>query len=136
MALDPAIDFDEGSGADISGWPHVLQCLTDVFSTNFADRVIREFYGSVVPRFLGENLTEQTVVPFFSAIAASILQWEPRYRVTKITPKSVGRDGRIRVTMEGEYRPRALIGDYTVEGSRRITVLGGSGGTLEVLNDA
>lgn len=134
MAVDPSIDIDIETGADVTGWPHVLQCIQDFFVQPFGERVMREWYGSAVPRFLGENLTTSTVVPFFAAMASAIEQWEPRYRLTKVVPESVGRDGKLRVYMEGEYRPRALLGDFTPEGARRITVLGGSGGTVEVTN--
>lgn len=134
MALDPSIDIDEGTGADISGWPHVLQCIGDFFTTSFGERIMREWYGSMVPRFLGEPLNTQTIVPFFSALASAIEQWEPRFRITRVIPESVGRDGRLRVVMEGEYRPRALLGDFTPDGARRITVLGGSGGQTELVN--
>jgi phage baseplate assembly protein W len=132
MAVDPSIDIDAETGEDISGWPHVLQSIQDFFITSFAERVMREWYGSAVPRFLGENLTVSTVVPFFAAMASAIEQWEPRYRLTRVVPESVGRDGKLRVYMEGEFRPRALLGDFTPEGARRITVLGGSGGSVEV----
>jgi len=132
MALDPSIDMDAVSGANISGWAHVLQSIEDFFTTRFGERVMREWYGTVVPAFLGEPLNVQTVVPFFTAICAGIEQWEPRYRITQIVPESVGRDGRLRVHLEGEYRPRALLGDFTPEGARRVTVIGGAGGAVEV----
>lgn len=127
MALDPAIDMDVGSGGDIAGWPHVLQSLEQIFTTRFGERAMREWYGSMVPAFLGENLNSQTIVAFFSAISAAVEQWEPRYRITRIIPDSVGRDGRLRITLEGEYRPRALLNDFTPEGARRVTILGAAG---------
>lgn len=129
---DPSVDFDVETGADISGWPHVVQCVADFFATSFGERVMREYYGTAVPRFLGENLNTQTVVPFFAAMASAIEQWEPRYRVTKIIPESVGRDGKLKIVIQGQFRPRALLGDFTVAGSRRITVTGGSGGQAQV----
>ncbi|MBK8085056.1 MAG: GPW/gp25 family protein [Devosia sp.] len=79
-------------------------------TTRFGERIMQEFYGSMIPAFLGENLNTQTVVPFFTAIAAAVEQWEPRFRIIQIVPESVGRDGRLQVHMEGEYRPRALLG--------------------------
>jgi len=130
--IDPSIDIDCETGGNISGWPHVLQCVADFFATAFGERVMREWYGTAVPRFLGQQLNTQTVVPFFSAVSAAIEQWEPRYRITQIVPESVGRDGRLRVHIQGQFRPRALLGDFTVEGARRITVTGGSGGQVEV----
>lgn len=131
MALDPSIDIDAASGADIAGWPHVLQCLETIFVTRFGERVMREWFGSIVPAFLGESLNVQTVVPFFAAISSAIEQWEPRYRITRIVPESVGRDGRLRIVLEGEYRPRALLGDFTVEGARRV-ILGANDNSLRL----
>lgn len=130
---DPSIDIDAVSGADISGWPHVLQCVEDFFTTRFGERVMREWYGTLIPAFLGENLNTQTVVPFFAVVCASFEQWEPRFRIRQITPESVGRDGRLRVQIEGEYRPRALLGDYTPDGARRITIARGAGGQAEIV---
>jgi len=132
MASDPSLDMDAGTGAKISGWPHVLLSIEDFMTTRFGERIMREYYGSMIPAFLGENLNTQTVVPFFTAIAAAVEQWEPRYRIIKITPESVGRNGRLKVTIEGQYRPRALLGDFTPEGARRLTVLGGAAGEIEV----
>lgn len=89
---------------------------------------MREWFGSSVPAFLGENMNTETIVAFFSAVGAAIDQWEPRYRVTKITPESVGRDGRLRIYIEGEYRPRALLNDFTPEGARRVMIVGSAEG--------
>lgn len=130
MAFDPSIDIDAGSGADVAGWPHVLQSLEEIFKTRFAERVMREWFGSMVPAFLGENMNVQTIVPFFSAIASAIEQWEPRYRVTRVVPETVGRDGRLRVLIEGEYRPRALLGDFTPEGVRRVVLAANDNGYM------
>ncbi len=129
---DPSIDLDAGTGGNIQGWPHVLQCIEDFFTTRFGERVMREWYGTIVPAFLGEQLNEQTVTRFFLAMAAAIEQWEPRYLIVLIRPESVGRDGRLRVHLEGQYRPRALLGDLTPEGARRITISGGTGAQIEV----
>ena len=124
MAVDPSIDMDAGTGGDINGWPHVIQSMADFFATRFGERVMREWYGSAVPALLGENMNEATIVPFFSAVASAIEQWEPRFRVVRVVPERVGRDGVLRVTVEGEYRPRALLGDFTPDGAKRVVVYG------------
>ncbi|MCR6673231.1 GPW/gp25 family protein [Devosia ginsengisoli] len=130
MASDPSIDIDAATGANIGGWPHVLQCLNEIFVTRFGERVIREWFGSNVPRLLGEPMNSQTIVPFFAAIASAIDQWEPRCRVIRVVPDSVDRGGMLRVHVEVEYRPRALVGDFTVDGARRVTFETGSSGGL------
>ncbi|XOK12626.1 GPW/gp25 family protein [Agrobacterium tumefaciens] len=128
MALDPSIDIDAVSGVDIVAWPHVLQSIQQILTTRFGERVMREWFGSAVPNLLGENLTTKTVVAFFSAVSSAIEQWEPRFRVIRIIPESVGRDGRLQVQIEGEYRPRALLGDFTPEGARRVTIAANDNG--------
>ena len=122
QAFDSSLDIDRDTGADIVGWPHVVQCMGDFFTTPFGERIMREWYGSLVPRLLGENMTDRTIVRFFSAIVTAIEQWEPRYRVTKVTPLRVGRDGGFAVRLEGQFRPRALLGDFTSEGPRHVTI--------------
>lgn len=122
MATDPSLDIDAATGGDIRGWGHVLQSLEVIFTTRFGERVMREWFGSIVPAFLGENMNTQTIVPFFSAISSAIDQWEPRYRITQIIPERVGRDGHLRIVLHGEYRPRALLGDFTPEGARRVFI--------------
>lgn len=135
MSFDPSLDIDAATGADIAGWPHVIQSLGQIFATGFGDRIMREWFGSAVPRVLGENLNTQTMLPFFAAITSAIEQWEPRFRVVQIIPESVGRDGRLQITIKGEYRPRALLGDFASEGARRVVITGGAG-TLEVGQNA
>lgn len=121
------VDLDRTTGEVIEGWAHVEQCLGDIFTTFFAERIMREWYGSLVPAFLGENMTAETIVRFFAALTSAVDQWEPRYKVTKITPLSVGRDGKFEVKIEGDYRPFALIGNFTSAGAKRITVNGAVG---------
>jgi uncharacterized protein len=124
MARDPSLDIDAATGADTGGWPHVLQSIGQVFATGFGERVMREWFGSAVPRFLGESMNQQTILPFFAAVSAAIEQWEPRFRVTRIMPESVDRGGRLQIVIEGEYRPRALVGDFAAEGARRVVLTG------------
>ena len=124
---DPNVDIDRKTGGVITGWPAVMQRVDDIFSVTFGELIMCEWYGSLVPRLLGENMTADTIVRFFSAIASALEQWEPCIRVTRITPTSVGRDGRFRCEIETEYRPRALLGDFTVEGARKMMVSGASG---------
>lgn len=121
------VDINRQTGDVISGWAHVEQCLGDFFSTHFGERIMREWYGSLVPNLLGENLTKDTIVQFFAAMTSAIDQWEPRFKVTKVTPLAVERNGHFDVLMEGDYRPLALIGDFSSAGAKRITINGAVG---------
>lgn len=120
IPANPSIGINAASGRTLIGWDHVLQSLSDIFTTGFGERVIREWYGSFVPHLLGRLITPEEVTPFFVAITSAIEQWEPRYRVSEIKVLKATRDGALHFYIDGEYRPRAVFGDFTVEGARRV----------------
>lgn len=122
MAVGTGVD--RWTGRPISGWPHVVRCLEAIFTTLFGSRVMRRWVGSFIPRLLGENLTPDTLVRFFTAIYAA-LEFEPRFALTKINILSSSDDlrlGGVVIELEGQYRPRAHLGDFTVEGGRKVTL--------------
>ncbi len=117
---DPSVGLDAATGGILSGWEHVVQSLRDIFDTRFGSRIMREWYGSFVPNLLGRLVTPQEVLPYFAAISSAIEQWEPRFRVTQIQVVKLTRDGQLHVFLDGEYRPRAVYGDFSVAGARRL----------------
>ena len=127
---DPSVGFNAETGSILTGWPHVIQSLRDIFDTRFGTRIMREWYGSFVPNLLGRLITPDEVVPYFAAITSAIEQWEPRFRVTQITVVKVTRDGQLHVYLDGEYRPRAVYGDFTPAGARRLDVYANPDGLL------
>lgn len=116
----PSVGLNAATGGTITGWDHVVQSLQDIFYTQFGTRIMREWYGSFVPNILGRLITPQEVTPFFVAVTSAIEQWEPRYRITQIQVVKVTREGALHFFLNGEYRPRAVFGDFTVEGARRV----------------
>ena len=127
---DPSVGFDAETGSIKTGWPHVIQSLRDIFDTRFGTRIMREWYGSFVPNLLGRLITPQEVAPYFAAITSAIEQWEPRFRVTQITVVKITRDGQLHVYLDGEYRPRAMYGDFTPAGARRLDAYANPDGIL------
>ncbi len=134
---NPSVGLDAATGGTITGWPHVVQSLQDIFYTRFGTRIMREWYGSFVPNILGRLITPQEVTPFFVAVTSAIEQWEPRYRITQIQVVKVTRQGALHFYLNGEYRPRAVFGDFTVEGGRRVDAYANPDGILieERLNE-
>lgn len=126
----PSVGLNAATGGILTGWPHVVQSLQDIFTTQFGTRIMREWYGSFVPNLLGRNITPKEVTPWFAAVTSAIEQWEPRYRITRIQVLEVTRDGQLHFFMEGEYRPRAVFGDFTVEGARRLDAYANPDGVL------
>lgn len=111
---------DRRTGKPLTGWPHVLQSLGVIFATRFGARVMRRNFGSAVPGVLGKNLTPPTMLKFMTAYAIAVALWEPRFRVRRfVYPTNENsadkmRQGKIGITVEGDYMPRALDGDFTV----------------------
>lgn len=112
--------MDAETGKTLYGWPHVMQSLGKIFTTTFGERVMREYLGSLVPVILGRNMLPSEVLPFWAAIWTAIDMFEPRFKVTAIVPTEASRSGQLGLTIVGQYRPRAHLGDFEVEGERRL----------------
>lgn len=117
------------TGRVLVGWPHVEQSIGVILITSFGTRIMRGWFGSLVPQMLGENLTERTVLRFVQAAVVAIELFEPRFKILQVkmegTPETLRR-GQLKVAIQGDYRPRALYGDFTVEGARVYTLSGSS----------
>ena len=48
---------DRNTGKALVGWAHVEQCLGVIFTTTFGERIMREWFGSLVPVLLGRTVT-------------------------------------------------------------------------------
>lgn len=89
---------------------------------------MRRTFGSAVPGLLGrQNLTPQVMLKFYTAIAIAIELWEPRFRVRSFQYPSTNsadnlRQGKVGISMVGDYRPRALSGDFTVEAVNTVAI--------------
>jgi phage baseplate assembly protein W len=125
IAPSPGTGINKDTGRVLSGWQHVLQSLEVIFSTRFGERVLIRWFGSFVPLLLGETMTQPTVLRFWTAICIAVDLWEPRFKITKITPTGTPEDmrvGKIGFIIDGVYRPRGHLGDLTPDGPRRITI--------------
>lgn len=124
--------LDRETGKPLYDWSHTLQSVGVILTTGFGERVMRRYFGSAVPRLLGENMVVETFVRYFAAIGIA-LQQEPRVRLLQITPVSVSRTGAAALKIELEYRPRGHLQDFTPAGVRRVQ-LGGSPGAYEIID--
>lgn len=116
------VDFDRSTGETLVGWPAVAQNIREGLLTDFGTRVMREHFGSLVPRALGRSVTPETMLALTASIAAFLDVFEPRFRVTKALPTKFDRSGVVQVEIRGEYLPRALLGDDTGNGLQQVTV--------------
>ena len=131
--------LDRSTGKLLAGWPHVVQSLMVIFTTHFGVRVMRRYFGSNVPRLLGENMTRVTILRFTAAVMAAIDVWEPRFSITKCdmpdsatgNPPEKVRQGQLAFTLRGIYRPRGHLGDETpAQGEHTLVITGGDTGII------
>lgn len=125
------------TGKLLDGWPHVVQSIGVLLSTHYSTRVMRRYFGSNVPKLLGENLTPRTILRFRIAVAIALDLWEPRFRLLTIVPTETGnspenlRLGRLSLMAPGIYMPRGHLGDFTPAGSYTLTIAsGGDNGVI------
>lgn len=123
--------LDRRTGKALDGWPHVVQSIEVILTTGFGERLMLEWFGSLVPRLLGQNMTQPLLLRFVHSCVVAIELWEPRFKVRRVlfaaTPESL-RAGHIGFAMLGDYLPRGHLGDARVEGQRQLTIGYGADG--------
>jgi phage baseplate assembly protein W len=116
------VDFDRSTGETLVGWPAVAQNIREGFLTGLGTRIMREYYGSLVPQTLGRNISQDTMLGLTASIIAFLDVFEPRFRVTRAVPTHLTRGGVVGIEIRGEYMPLALLGDDTASGLRQVSV--------------
>lgn len=114
--------FDATTGAVISGWDHVLQSMRTLFTTARESRVMRRGVGSDVPRMVDQPMTPVNVIDFYSACARALRDYEPRFRVSKMSVESVSSDGQLVIGIQGVFYPRGHLGDFSVSEPKTASV--------------
>ena len=124
------LGMNRDTGLRLSGWEHVIQCLQVIFLTGYGERVMREWFGSMVPHILGENLVEDTVLKFFYSVAVAIELYEPRFKLVEITIERADSQGHMGFVLVGEYFPNALSGDYASNIRKSLLVIAKQSGLV------
>lgn len=120
---------DWRTGKPITDFDHVAQSIEVILSTTIGSRIMREWFGFPGIRLLGELENEVTIVRFFGTIAMTLsitqlngLPAEPRFRLLKIVPTEVTREGTLGVRLDGIYYPRGHLGDFSQTDARLSSV--------------
>lgn len=110
--------IDRHTGKVMPNYDHALQSVEVVLSTRIGTRVMRRQFCGGAAELLGRAVTPPLFTLFQQLVATAIDIWEPRFRVRQITPQGTVeqiRAGQVGVRFEVDYRPRAHLGDFTVE---------------------
>lgn len=128
--------LDRISGRPIYDLDHVAQHVQTLFSTRLAEMIMLRWYGAGLVSLLGRRITPRLLAAYRMLLALAIDTWEPRLKVVRIdaggnTARAVEL-GQLTFTVVCTYRPRALDGDFSVEGGLRALDVFARDGSLVV----
>lgn len=106
------MDLDHVTGGAISGWDHVAQSIQTLLATRLNTRVFRRDFGSDVPGMIDAPMNDATILTLYVAVAEALARWEPRFDLTDIGIEGSA-DGRITLTLQGNYTPEGHKGDLS-----------------------
>jgi hypothetical protein len=123
--------IDRQTGRLLPGLDSAYQGVEVTLGTRLASRVMRREFGGGIVELLGRSLTPSLFAAWKQLVATAIDLWEPRFKVRRVTYSgSVDeiRRGTAKVQIEADYRPRAHLGDFTVERVVNFSLTAGQGG--------
>ncbi|MGL5447440.1 MAG: baseplate assembly protein [Rhabdaerophilum sp.] len=109
--------MDERTGRLVTGWDHVLMIIRRCLSTRPATLVLRRPIGSDVPGLQDQNMSAETILRHYIAIARALSplnpNWgEPGFRLRSMQVE-LAANGSAIFRMAGDYYPRGHLGDYS-----------------------
>lgn len=106
------MDLNHDTGGTVQGWGHVVQSIQTILATRLNSRVFRREFGSGVPALVDAPMNEAGVLALYVAVAEALERWEPRFELTDVSVEAAA-DGIITMTLIGNHRPNAHIGDLS-----------------------
>lgn len=89
------------TGRPLTDWEHTNQSIGKVIQTAIGSRVMRRTFGSDLPDLVDTKMIRKNILAVYSAAAAAIDTWEPRFRMRTGAVRSVGADGKIGLVISG-----------------------------------
>lgn len=102
------------TGKPLTDWEHTEQSIGKILQTAIGARVMRRTFGSDIPELVDTKMIRKSILAVYSAAAAAIERWEPRFRMKTGSVRAATASGQIGLVVYGTYFPRGHLGDYTV----------------------
>lgn len=112
--------MDEATGKLVTGWDHVQMIIRRVLTTRPGALVLRRRIGSNLPALQDENMTAETILRAYVAVAEALSplnpNWgEPGFRLRRIELAGVNGSGQAGFVLRGDYYPAGHLGDYSLK---------------------
>lgn len=85
MSIFDAQGMSKTTGQLLAPDEHLRQSIYDILTTPIGSRLIRREYGSLLPFLIDDAVNPATKLKIMSAIATSIIKYEPRVKVSQVT---------------------------------------------------
>jgi Bacteriophage baseplate protein W len=100
--------MNRNAGTSLSGVDHLRQSIIDILTTPLGSRVMRRDYGSRLYELVDAPVNRALLVEIYSAVAEALVQWEPRFQLTRVQVENV-EVGKLQIALEGNYLPNNQI---------------------------
>ena len=119
--------MDESTGRLVTGWDHVAMVIRRALTTRPGTLVLRRRIGSALKSLQDENMTPETVLAAYVAIAEALSpsnpDWgEPGFKLAGMRLVGLDRLGQIGLVISGTYYPEGHRGDYSRAEASSLTI--------------
>jgi phage baseplate assembly protein W len=99
------VGMSASTGAAIADMAHLRQSVAIILATPVGSRVMRRDFGSLLPELIDHPDNERTRVRLYAAVAAALMRWEPRLRISRVQLATGERQGAVVLLLDGTYVP-------------------------------
>lgn len=101
--------LDATTGKLLEGFGEVQQSLEKILTTPQGARLQREWFGNPGLQLLGQNMTPQTILLWYTIVWTLVELFEPRFKIKRFATTDADRLGELGATIIGEHRPYAHL---------------------------
>jgi len=102
-------DINAYSGETLTGFAEIEQSLEKILTTPQGVRLRREWFGNPGLRLLGQNMTPDTIVLWYTILWTLVELFEPRFKIRRFAVEDADRLGQLDATLIGEHKPFAHL---------------------------
>jgi hypothetical protein len=114
------VGLDERTGRLLYGWPHCVQCIRKILTTEIGERVQRRAFGSRLLGLIDKPQNLETIIEFYVATAEALQPriveghqlGEPGFVLLR-NSIDAGTTSRLYLLMGGVFFEHGHLGDYS-----------------------